>query len=399
MTYRIPVAVLFACLAAPAVAFAGNGLEPRTPVAWPEDTACLTVVDRTNEAMLHMEYGIPFEDADVTVDEVADSRRHQFLAFCRDHSREEFLPIWLTWKDVDAAAAKDLIDPLMVEDEDVLETSTVWQDCWFRITPDDARRPITFAEAMKGVDWDTTGLPPGSYVVQGYTWEPWVNIYSQRPGVVQVVDGPDLAAVGPAAAVSTTLDYTFAEDTFMLEGCARALPGSTLSGYWALTSGVMLEWLPFAEGVAFDGETFELPSEPPAEAAGQTVALRVDVTDPMQRTFSAYPINLLTILPGSGEGTTTGCNPEASFIGDPCDTGDTAEPTTTSTTTGAGTSGSTGGGPGGGESSGNAGSSSSTTGPALAPEPNGCACEATAPSALEWAGALLLVVGRRRRRS
>jgi hypothetical protein len=159
MTYRIPVAVLFACLAAPAVASAGNGLEPRTPVAWPEETPCLTVVDRTQEAMLHMEYGIPFEDADVTVDEVADSRRHQFLAFCRDHSREEFLPIWVTWKDVDAAAAKDLIDPMSLGDEDVLETSTVWKDCWFRITPDDALRAVW--ETGEVVPLDLSRVHPG----------------------------------------------------------------------------------------------------------------------------------------------------------------------------------------------------------------------------------------------
>lgn len=240
-------AALGGCVAVPAVAFAGNGLEPRTPVDWPDDAACLTVVDRSESAMVHMDYGIPFEDPEITPDEVADSRRHQFIAFCRDHSREEFLPIWLSWKDVDAAAAKALIDPMLLEDENVLETSTVWKDCWFRITPDDARRPITFAEAMKGVDWDTTALAAGAYVVQGYTWEPTFNIYSQRPGIVHVVDGPDLAAVGPAAAVSTVIDFMFAEDTLMLEGCTRALPGSTLSGYWSHTGGA-LEWMPFAEG-------------------------------------------------------------------------------------------------------------------------------------------------------
>lgn len=44
-----------------------------------------------------------------------------------------------------------------------------------------------------------------------------------------MVDGPDLAVIGPAAAVATKLDYTFAEDPFVLKGCARALPGSTLT--------------------------------------------------------------------------------------------------------------------------------------------------------------------------
>ena len=369
MTHRTQALIVGALVMVPAVARAGNGLEPRTPVVWPEDTACLTVVDRVQEVMLHMNYGIPFEDIDVTVDEVADSRRHQFFAFCRDHSREEFLPIWVTWKDVDAAAAKELVDPLAVDDEDVLETSTVWKDCWFRISPDDARRPITFAEAMKGVDWDTSGLPTGAYIVQGYTWEPWVNIYSQRPGVIHVVEGPDLAAVGPAAAISTKLDYTFAEDPFVVEGCARALPGSTLSGYWAKTGGDPLEWVPFVEGVPLAGESFLLPFLPPPEASGQTVTLRVDVVDPMQRTFSAYPINLLTILPGSAEGTTTGCNPEASFIGDPCDTGGDAS------TGGHGPSSSGSGGSSNGADA-SSGGASASTGPDLGSEPSGCSCDA-----------------------
>lgn len=396
----LPALLLGACVAAPAVAFAGNGIEPRTPVDWPQDTACLTVVDRAQGTMLHMSYTVPFEDINITPDEVADSRTHQFIAFCRDHSREEFLPVWLSWKDVDAAAAKGLIDTLMVGDEDVLETSTVWKDCWFRITPDDARRPITFAEAMKGVDWDTTALPAGAYVVQGYTWEPWVNIFSQRPGVVHVVEGPDLAPVGPAAAVSTTLDFAFAEDLFVIEGCARALPGSTLSGYWALTADEAAEWLPFAENVALDGETFELPFQPPPEASGQTVALRVDVTDPMQRTFSAHALNLLTILPGTSEGTTTGCNPEASFVADPCDTSGTGEAPTPSTGTTAASTGASGVTSGGGlgDSTGSSGGGASSTGPTLTPEPSGCACDtAPAPSALAWAGVLVFGLRRRRR--
>jgi len=344
-----------------------------------------------------LDYGIPFEDPEITPDEVADSRRHQFIAFCRDHSRGEFLPIWLTWTDVDAAAAKALIDPMLLEDEDVLETSTVWKDCWFRITPDDARRPITFAEAMKGVDWDTTALAAGAYVVQGYTWEPSVNIYSQRPGIIHVVDGPDLTAVGPAAAVSTVIDFMFAEDTLQLEGCTRALPGSTLSGYWSHTGGA-LEWMPFAEDVVVDGETFMLPFAPPEDAVQKTVALRIDVTDPMQRTFSAYPSNLLTILPGSSGGTTTGCVPGGSFIVDACDTEGSGEQTSaavTSADVSAGNPGSMASGAPSG-SDGSSGEAPTTTGPTLAPDTDGCACATSAPSALVCV--VLPLLGLRRRR-
>ena len=39
-----------------------------------------------------------------------------------------------------------------------------------RVTADAERRPITFAEAAKGFDWDTSGIASGGYIVQGYTW-------------------------------------------------------------------------------------------------------------------------------------------------------------------------------------------------------------------------------------
>ena len=61
MSHRAPPALVFGVLVAvPAVVFAANGLEPRTPVAWPEETACLTVVDRSQGVMLHMGYRVPF---------------------------------------------------------------------------------------------------------------------------------------------------------------------------------------------------------------------------------------------------------------------------------------------------------------------------------------------------
>ncbi len=105
-----------------------------------------------------------------------------------------------------------------------------------------------------------------------------VQHLSKRPGVVHVVDGPDLAAVPPAAALMNTEDLLFGEDTLMLQGCARALPGSTMTGYWSLTGQSGLEWNVFAEGVPLEGETIALPFKPPFGGRRvETVALRVDV--------------------------------------------------------------------------------------------------------------------------
>lgn len=337
MPFRPSIWLLFLTLAAaPTGVRAGNGVHPRTPVIWPDDVPCITMLDRSQGAELSLRYTIPFEDTAVTVDEVLDSRTHQFIAVCRDHSRQEPLPSWLTWKDVETAAARGLVDALDVMDDDVLETSPMWKDCWYPITGPEARRPITFAEAAKPVEWDTTDLPAGAYSVQGYTWEPIFNIFNQRPGVVQIVDEPDLSEYGPAAAVTTRTDVVFAEDPFALEGCFRAMPGATMRGAWALTRSYPLEWRTFAEGVALDGDRFTLPFPIPPEAAGETIALRVDVTDPMQRSYSAHATQLLAVLPGNS-GASSGCDDEASFIAEPCATQglDTAmiPPTSTASTT------------------------------------------------------------------
>ncbi|WP_434424837.1 hypothetical protein [Nannocystis pusilla] len=132
------------------------------------------------------------------------------------------------------------------------------------------------------------------------------------------------------------------------------------------------------------------------------MALRVDVTDPMQRTFSAYPLNLLTVLPGSAGGTTSdttaGCDPEAAFVADPCETstdGTTGEPggaTTSATSTSTGdpaTTGTSTDGPGTTEPA-------SPTGQTSPSDASGCSCDFTASAGLAWVS--LLALGRRRRR-
>ena len=393
------LAVAFAPLAvafAPLSARAGNGIHPRTPVVWPDDTPCMTVVDRSQAATLQFSYGIPYEDTDTTSDEVADSRRHQFIAFCRGHSPQDPLPTWLSWKDVDAAAAKMLVDPMDVTDDEVLETSSVYKDCFHRITADDARRPIVFAEAMKPVVWDTMGLPAGPYVIQAYTWEPAFNIWTQRPGVVHVVDGPDLSKAAPAAALTNTEDFMFGADTLTLQGCARAMPGSTMSLSWSLTSDPMLNWQPYVEGVALDGDAISLPFTPPEGAIQQTIALKLDITDPMQRTFTTYPIHLLTVLPG-GTGT-TGCADSGSFIGgESCGEASSGDATAT---TGGGGGSSSGQEP---TSSGAASDAGSSSGSMINPVgPDGCACDSGGGAGTPWGtpwvfgGLVLLGLGRRR---
>jgi MYXO-CTERM domain-containing protein len=397
---HLPVVVVLAALFAPVAARAGNGLHPRTPVEWPADVACMTVVDRSQSPVLHFEYGIPYEDTDVTPDEVPDSRRHQFVAFCKNHSPQEPLPTWLSEKDVLAAAMTDppLHDVEDVPPDDIMEVNPDYKDCFVRILADEERRPITFAEAMKGVDWDTTGLPAGPYIIEGYTWEPVFNVWYKRHGVVHVVDGPDLAAVAPAAALMNVEDYMFGNDTLTLQGCARALPGSKLTGYWSLTGETTLDWKTFAVDVPLDGEAISLAFDPPIEAVGETITLRVDVTDPMQRTFSTFAYHVISVLPGSGE--TGGCADTGSFIGENCGGGSTSEsgPGTGGTTfEPGGTDGSTGGPTTSGDSSGGSSGEPATGG--KLDEPTGCGCDSGGAGGAWVLAALGLAVRRRKRGS
>ncbi|WAS95142.1 hypothetical protein [Nannocystis punicea] len=379
-----------------AVVVATSELHPRTPVTWPEDTPCMTVVDRSKGSVLHLSYSIPFEDTMVSPPpaEVADSRRHQFVAFCRGHSAQRPLPNWLSWTDV--AAAQLLAEPPEdVGDAEVLETSGEWAPCFHRITADDARRPITFAAAAEGVDWDTSLVPPGPYVIEGYTWEPVFNRWSSRPGVVHVVDGPGLE-VTPAAAVMTRQDYVFAGEPLLLEGCARAMPGSQLRVWWSIADDMELDWQPDAAGSPLIGETFAVSFTPPPETFGQMLALRVDVTDPAQRTFSAHPLQLVAALPPP-------C--ERGFLGD-CGEDDSG--TTTDAETGAGEVTSGPAEPEQSSTDGPQSGSSSTSGASTDGSPmedsglgaRGCSCEFDAAPAPTTLG-LLAVVGlsRRRRRS
>jgi hypothetical protein len=381
-------------LAAPGVARAGNGIHPRTPVLWEPPPACMTVVDRSESAALELVYTIPYEDTELTADEVEDSRRHQFVALCRGTSRQEPLPVWLSEADVAAAAAKDLVDPADLGPEDVFDTSVGWAGCAFRITRDDQRRPITFAEAMKPVVWDTSEVPVGPYVVFGYTWEPAFNVWWLRHGVVKVVDDLDPAASPPALAIDNGEEIVFDGQEIPVRGCVSAMDGATLTGYYSLTDDITLDWKPYVSDVPVEGDSFELPLLPPPETVGTSIAIKVEVVDPMDRRFTAHMDFLATVLPGMGN--TSGDCEESSFIADPaCNTtgGDDASSGAPVITGGPATTG------GGGEAS-SGGPATDGTGPGVdpGPGPGGCAgCAMDRSGGALWLLCLALWPRRRRR--
>lgn len=303
-------AIAASLMLVPSRALAGNGTHPRTPVVWPK-APCRTIIDRSVEPVIELAYSIPYEDVEVTPDEVVDSRRHQFLAFCRGTNVQEPYPTWLSWKDADAAKAKGLTSPDLAG-KDVLETSSEWKDCFLRITGDEQRRAITFAEAMKAVKWDTTGVTAGPYLIHGYTWEPAFNAYWPTTGYIQVVDGLDRSTTLPGLGIYyADMDDSaiiWADQTLKIRGCPYALPDSKVTAYWSQPLPIV--WTPFVTDLLIDGESeIEIEFVPPPEAAaGLRAMFRLDLVDPMGREFSAHVSHLATVLPGDAPETSETCD-------------------------------------------------------------------------------------------
>jgi hypothetical protein len=371
---------------APAVATASNGTHVRTPVLW-NDVACATVFDRSADPIFHLPYDIPAEDTDVTTDEVADSRTHQFVAFCRDNSPQDFIPNWVAEADVAAAEAKMLVEPGQVEAEAVLETNTEWQDCWFRINGDDERRPITFAMAAEGVDWDTSDVPAGVYKIHGYTWEPWPSLWTERPGFVMVVDDPDPAANAPGVAVSTPEQIIYRDQATMIEGCVVAMEGSTLTAAWARVLDAQPQWTAFVEDEPVLGDGFAVELQAPEALAGESGMVRIVVSDPMGRQTTAYMSDLVIVLAMDNPNS---CEDGGGFIGAPaCADSGTGASASDDADTGGGTeAGSTGAG--------------STAGDTGAPQDDdgggnsGCGCHSD-PRSAAWAWLILPAIAGARR--
>lgn len=301
---------------APLRASAGNGAHLRTPVDW-SGAPCMTIIDRSVDPVHSFSYGIPYEDTQLTDDEVSDSRTHQFVAFCTDRSLGAPPPRWLSEADVNAAVAAGLgtFDDVDLELE-VLDNAPEWVGCWTRITADAQRRPITFEAAAEPVQWDTSGLAAGTWVIEGYTHEPWANLWTNHPGVFKIVDDPDPAASPPAASLNfPEQQLDFGEST-QLSGCADAMPGTTMDLAWALAVvGVVPEWVEFASEVPVESGAFSLEFVAPVEAAASSVWIRARLTDPMGRSWTAYSRSAIGVSDAGSE--EQGCG--GGFLGGECD--------------------------------------------------------------------------------
>jgi MYXO-CTERM domain-containing protein len=277
----------------PSGVHAANGLRPRTPAIF-SSVPCVQTLARGE--VLHIEYSVPYDDTELTPDELPDSRRQQLFAFSQQRFDFAF-PVWITQADFDRAQANGDVTREFGPD-DVLESSSPWPaGSWLRITPDDPRLPITAAQAAMGVDWDTTDVAPGTWLVAAYTWEPENNLWSPRFGAVRVEDPDDPDATGPTVFLPRE-DGLLANrgEPLVVSGCVQAPPGSTITAYWGTLEGIdEPQWVPFIEDQPVEPGDLSLEFVAPAEA-GDTVKLRVEVTDPAGRTYVAHTPTPLAVI-------------------------------------------------------------------------------------------------------
>jgi hypothetical protein len=296
MRLRLPLVAL--CLW-PLSASGANGLRPRTPVVFAE-AACMETVTRGD--VLQVDYSVPFDDVDLTPDELPDSRTQQFFAFAQPHFNFT-PPTFINQADFDRAEANGDLTKTFGPD-DILDTSSLWPaGTWTRITPDDARVPITAAQAAMGVAWDTSDAAPGTWLVYGYTWEPDNNLWSLRLGAVRIEDPADPEAAGPSLFVEPSSSPVATRgEPLAVPGCIVAPPGSTLTASWGDIIGIdEPTWVEFATDVPVETGPLMLDFDAPNEA-GDSVRLRLQITDPAGRTYVTFSPTILGVVGDPVEG-------------------------------------------------------------------------------------------------
>lgn len=364
---------------------------PRTPALYPPHP-CLTQVDRSQVSSLHFDVHIPYEDTQLTEDELDDSRSFQFFALCREPNRLEVLPNWIGPDDAERALEAGIIDALPDPGATLLG-SPAWtpghdgavDSCVQIIDP--TRLPISCEATVPGVDWDVSAVPAGNYVIRGYTFAPASNLWTSRIGVVQIHDGEPLPV---AALVSPVYDAkAFQADGYRVLGCMDGPPGTTVTLQYASTASDDLDddaaWTTFAEHDAsarWIDERLALS----ADTVYQGLLLRAVARGPDGAQWIAHSPGFVTVYPGDG----TSDDPVPAAGADHCDaggdeSGGIGEPIDDTSA---------------GSSTGDAHGDTGGTDPAATRDAAGCACASSRP----WAGnsaisaVLMAALLRRRRR-
>jgi len=318
--YRLALlAAALLCVTCPSIVYAHAA--PAVPPEFvPGD--CITVVDKSTQSSFDLSYTIAFDDVVFGPGDIQlpDSKTHQFLAFATGVSPRGFeydvnrfdtpgadpipLPKWITVDDVKrAASAAGGVDGTTFTTADVpqgavLDGMPELEGRWYRITPDDARLPITMEQAKSAVRWDLSDVPPGLYTIAAYVFSPPFNGWAIRPGLIKIVDGPDAA---PAVVIDQVREFVFAYQGRQVKACIDALDASRIRGYMRVEERPEAGWIEWLKDTPVDGDSLSLCFHNPRPELTGSVRLRFDIVDPKGRMTSVYSSDTITALDGDGE--------------------------------------------------------------------------------------------------
>jgi hypothetical protein len=315
--------LVLACAAVTGVARAHES--PATPPQFvPAD--CITVVDPAEQGALDIAYQVAADDTVLEQGDIAveDAKTHQFFAFRGmvfpqgfNHELRSFdaetpepvlLPLWITNDDVKRAGTANELAPAAVfsaadvPDDAVLERNPLLTGRWLRITPDDARAPITIERAQQGVRWDLTGVEPGLYTIVAYIFSPPYNGWAAREGLVKVVDGESEL---PAAVIEPLHELLFSYQGKRVRACVHAPEGTMLSTSIMVQERPEHGWLPWLPPRMVEVGPLDLCFHHPRPELTGTVRVRFDLQSPGGTTTTVYSPDTITALSGDGQCTPT----------------------------------------------------------------------------------------------
>jgi hypothetical protein len=213
------------------------------------------------------------------------------------------LPLWITGDDIKRAAqASGTIEGAAFSQSDVpvgavLADSAGLKGLWLRITNDEARVPITSAQAQHGVSWNLSGIAPGVYTVAGYIFSPPYNGWAIRPGVVKVVDA---AQDAPAGTIDNVQEFVFSYQGRRVAACLDVPAGTRLDAYFHVEERAEAGWMQWVQGRDVSSGQLELCFHQPNPKLTGSVRLRFDLTAPDGKTTTLYSPDTMTELDGSG---------------------------------------------------------------------------------------------------
>ncbi|HET8936371.1 MAG TPA: hypothetical protein VFN67_23165 [Polyangiales bacterium] len=312
------------------------------------DAPCVVVADKREQAYLDIEYSVMMDDTVITPGDipVSDAKTHQFFAltgsiyqvgiddiyipFTDTAGQGQVFPLWITHNDVQrAAAAVEMASGVSPAQTDlpparVLETRADFSGNWLRITQDDARRPITSAQALLPVRWQLADVPAGVYTVTGYVFSPPYNAWAARPGVVKIIDAEHNPAAG---AMSPVNEVVFAYQGRRVKGCLDVPDDTKLDAYYFVEEKPELGWLPWVQDKPVQTGDQELCFHLDRADIVGSIRMRWDLRPPDGDVTSLRSRDTFTWLPGSGECTPsdTHCCDFASSKPDKSDAGATID--------------------------------------------------------------------------